>query len=125
LGAKQDAASDWQRRVHELQKVVAAVIPSGACVIVADEEQLRSTLTGLRSIPFLERDGIYWGPPGSAEEAIMETQRHLHAGATWFIIAWPMFWVLEKYPAFADHLHDNFTSRHDPSIARIFESPPA
>jgi pyruvyltransferase len=122
LQAKQNAAADWQRRLAELQRVTADIIPNDACVVVADEEQLRTALTGIRSIPFLEREGLYWGSPGSAEEAIAQIQREVQRGASWFMIAWPMFWMLEKYPAFADHLRENFECRHDSVAACIFQS---
>jgi pyruvyltransferase len=118
--AQQDATGDWQRRLAELQRVTANVIPSGARVVVADEEQLRAALTGIQSVPFLEREGLYWGPPGSAEEAIAQIQREVQQGTSWFMIAWPMFWMLEKYPEFAGYLRENFDGWHDSAIARIF-----
>jgi hypothetical protein len=121
LQARHDAKADWARRLAELQRVVAEVVPRHARVIVADEEQVRGAFADLHAIPFLEREGIYWGPPGSAEQAIEETQRQSDRGATWVIIAWPMFWVLEKYPGFAFHLGERFECRFDSDIARIFE----
>ena len=121
LQAKQDAAADWRRRLVELQSAIDAVIPIGATVVVADDEQLRSLLSRIEGTPFMERDGIYWGPPGSEEEAIQEIQRQLDRGTAWFVIAWPMFWVLEKYPGFSDLLHASSKLRHESAVARIFE----
>ena len=120
LKAKHHAVAEWERRVAELRQIVAQVIPKGARVIVADEEQLRHTLTEIHSIPFLEHNGFYWGSPGSAEAAIRETQRQVRQGANWLIVAWPMFWALEKYPAFLNHLRENLQCRYDSAVAHIF-----
>ncbi len=121
LQEKRDALADWRRRLVELQAVLGEVIPAGARVVLADEEQLRNVLSGIECIPFMERDGIYWGPPGSAEEAIKELQRQLQRSITWFAIAWPMFWMLKKYPSFAEYLNNSFESRYDSTIVRIYE----
>jgi len=121
LEAKHHAVAEWECRVAELRQVVAQVIPKGARVVVADEEQHRNALAGTHSIPFLERNGLYWGSPGSAEESIRETWRQVQQGANWLIIAWPMFWALEKYPAFLNHLRENFQCRYDSAVARIFQ----
>ncbi len=122
LQAKRDAVADWQQRLAQLQTVIANVIPRGSRVVVADEEQLRNALSGIECIPFTVRDDIYWGPPASAEEAVQELQRQLQRGATWFVVAWPMFWLLEKYPSFSQFLHKSFESRHDSAVARIFQA---
>jgi len=121
LQAKREAEADWRQRLLELQAVIADFIPRGARVVVADEEQIRSSLSGIEGIPFVERDGTYWGPPGSADEAIAEIQKQHQRGASWLIIAWPMLWMLEKYPSVAAFLHNNCESRHDSAVARIFK----
>ena len=122
LQAKRDAAADWQQRLADLQTVIANVIPRGSRVVVADEEQLRSALSGIECIPFTVRDGIYWGPPASADGAVQELQGQLQRGETWLVVAWPMFWLLEKYPGFSQFLQKSFESRHDSAVARIFQA---
>ena len=122
IQAKREAAADWQHHLLELQTIIADIIPQGARVVVADEEQLRGSLSRIEGIPFVERDGIYWGPPGSATEAIDEIQKQHQRGVSWLIIAWPMFWILEKYPGFSAFVHNHFESRHQSAIVRIFQS---
>lgn len=90
---------------------------------MADEDQLRNTLSEINGIPFVERNGIYWGAPGSAEEAIEEIQRQLQRGVKFFIIAWPMFWMLKLYPVFSNYLNERFELRHESEAAQIFEFP--
>ena len=121
LQAKRDAEADWRQGLLELQAIITDFMPRGARVVVADEEQLRSSLSRIEGIPFVERDGTYWGPPGSAGEAIEEIQKQHQRGASWLIIAWPMLWMLEKYPSVSAFLHNNFESRHDSAVAHIFE----
>jgi pyruvyltransferase len=121
IAEKRDSQADWWRRRSRLHQVIAEVIPSGTNVIVADEEQIRPSITGVRALPFVERQGQYWGPPGSAEEAIAETQRQAARGAHWMIIAWPMLWLLETFPAFSRHLDEHYHIRHESEIGRILE----
>src|SRR6266850_147359 len=46
-------------------------IPLEQPFILVDEEQLRSQLPHKASIPFLERNGQYWGPPEDDKSAIV------------------------------------------------------
>jgi hypothetical protein len=55
-------------------------------------------------VPFLERDGVYWGPPAGDLEAIAELERLRQAGADFVAIAWPAFWWLDHYAGLREHL---------------------
>ncbi len=73
-----------------------------------DEENIRGGLPGLRAIPFLEKNGQYWGPPADDETAVREFERLRQAGASYIAFAWPAFWWLEHYADFARHLRSRF-----------------
>ncbi len=121
LEARRAAAADWQHQLGELRRLVSENIPQGSTVLVADDDQLRSELPTIRSVPFLERNGLYWGAPGSSEEAVAEVARHLERGVKWVIIAWPLAWLLDRFPDFASYLNNNMALRAHTTVGRIFE----
>jgi hypothetical protein len=89
-----------QRCKAELTKLVAVTQP----FILVDDEQVRYELPHQRALPFLEKDGQYWGPPADDETAIRELERLRKSGARLIVFVWPSFWWLEHYPRFHEHL---------------------
>jgi SAM-dependent methyltransferase len=88
---------------------VAALIPPGRTIILVDQDEFGGQVgAGHRRIPFLERDGQYWGPPPDNKTAIREFERLRHAGADFMIFGWPAFWWLEYYSEFSGYLRANF-----------------
>lgn len=60
-------------------------------------------------MPFLERDGEYWGNPKNDATAIDELDRlRSDPRASHFIVGWPAFWWFDDYSVFTAHLHENF-----------------
>ena len=88
---------------------IATVIPAGETFILADQDELRNELGKDRHIiPFLERDGQYWGCPEDDETAIREIQRLRGAGARFVVFAWPAFWWLDYYSGLSRYLSSKF-----------------
>ena len=77
-------------------------------------------LTGYRVIPFLEKEGHYWGPPADARNAIEELERLRSGGAAYLAVAWPSFWWLEHYSQFHDHLRESFACLLDNERLVVF-----
>jgi hypothetical protein len=78
-------------------------------LILIDEEQLRSEITAYRRVvPFLEKDGQYWGPPPDDETAIRELERLRREGAEFVAFTWPAFWWLDYYAGFHQYLREKF-----------------
>ena len=76
--------------------------------ILVDGESVRSALIpACRAVPFVERDGQYWGPPPDDATAIRELERLHGTGASFIVVAWPAFWWLEYYAGFRQHLRAN------------------
>lgn len=61
-------------------------------------------VTARRTIPFLERDGQYWGQPADDQTAVRELERLRGAGASCIAFAWPAFWWLDHYSGLHEHL---------------------
>jgi hypothetical protein len=85
---------------------LAEVVPPGAMLILVDEERWggRQALRGRRTLPFLERDGLYWGLPPDSDTAISELERLRGLGAEYLVFMWPSFWWLNHYAGLSDHL---------------------
>jgi Sulfotransferase domain len=93
--------------VSELEKLVS---PGGVLILV-DDLCLglgKKPIPDRRVIPFLERDGQYWGPPKDDETAISELERLSRAGATHIVFTLPAFWWLEHYAGFHGYLRSRF-----------------
>jgi colanic acid/amylovoran biosynthesis protein len=88
---------------------IAQVIPQGCAFILVDDAQLATGSFGdRRPIPFLEKDGQYWGAPEDDATAIRELERLRTAGAAFIAFAPPAFWWLDHYSGFQKHLESNF-----------------
>jgi pyruvyltransferase len=122
LDARRAAEVEWLCRLDELKRCVEQTIPAGASVVVIDNDELRHQLDTICSIPFLERDDMYWGPPGSDGQAIGELTRQLNQGVRWVVLAWPMFWLLERFPAFKRALTDQIECVAQTPAGMIFRA---
>jgi hypothetical protein len=96
------------RRLADTQAALQRIAQERAPFILVDEEQFRSALPSGTAIPFLEKDGQYWGLPSDDATAIRELQRLRAAGAKSIVFTWPAFWWLKFYPEFHAHLKRNF-----------------
>ena len=65
-------------------------------------------MSGRKRIPFLERNGQYWGNPRDDENAIEELERLREAGAQFIVFAWSTFWWLEYYAGLRQCLRTRF-----------------
>lgn len=101
---------EWCRKWSQALTELAGVIPRGSNFILVDDAQCGGPpeLNGSRVIPFLEKNGVYWGPPDSDATAWRELERLCRAGATHLAFAWPSFWWLEHYGAFHQILRARF-----------------
>jgi len=88
-------------RLRETKAQLLEVLPSGKPFILVDEEQIRPTLGRYDAIPFLEKNGKYWGPPADAQSAIAELERLRSAHAASIAFVWTTFWWLDHYRVFA------------------------
>jgi len=101
----------WMQRIERVTHGLAELLPPGAVCILVDQETIGDRILGSRRhIPFLERDGQYWGLPPDGDVAIREVERLRERGAEFIIFTWPAFWWLEAYPTFHGHLQ--YTCRH-------------
>ena len=88
---------------------VAELVPPGCSFIMVDETQWAGEVFAeRRPIPFLEKDGEYWGLPADDEVAIQECERLRSAGASFIVFAPPTFWWLKYYTGLEHHLRSHY-----------------
>ena len=113
----EDAFERWKGSEYEyLQRMVVLdeeltpLIPPGQRYILVDMNEWGSgqLLDNRQSIPFLEKDGMYWGAPPDDATAIKEFERLHYAGASFIVFGWPAFWWLDYYAEFARYLRTKF-----------------
>jgi SAM-dependent methyltransferase len=96
-------------RIQVARQDLAALVAPSKSFILVDQEQLRESMAlGDSAIPFLERNGRYWGPPQDDATAIRELERLRQSGSNFIVFLWPAFWWLDYYKSFRHHLVSNF-----------------
>lgn len=97
---------EWITRLHQVPHDVATLIPPENSFILIDDNQVQ--IAGPRALPFLERNGNYWGDPPDDATAINELERMRRGGADFLVFAWSAFWWFEYYRGFLSHVRSRF-----------------
>jgi hypothetical protein len=113
LGLRPDAGGwrqrSWVYRMKAMQAALRSVLDEQETFILVDQGEwgpdIVSPLVGL---PFMERDGHYWGAPADDAAAIAEVERLRGTGARHMVIGWPAFWWLEHYGGLRTHLDTRY-----------------
>ena len=97
---------------HELLLVTLAlkrlIEPSTTWIVVDDGQLNRELFPDSCPLPFLERNGEYWGPAESDDQAIHELDRLRQSGARFLaFVAWT-FWWQDHYRGFHEYLESHF-----------------
>jgi len=96
--------------VQAVTREIVKLVPPQEAFILVDEDRLDAVplVAPRRCIPFLEKDGRYWGKPADDEAAIREVARLRLSGANFIIFVSSTFWWLEQYPGLRHYLYSNF-----------------
>ncbi len=99
----------WFHRLRAVAEDIDALIATDVPFVLVDDDNLGMRPgPGRRPIPFLERDGNWWGAPADDRTAIAELERLRESGARFLVFAWPGFWWLDHYSGFADYVETRF-----------------
>ena len=96
------------RHLIQTRREITGLVTDGETFVLVDEEHLRGTLRHASALPFLEKDGQYWGPPPDDATAIRELERLRKAGSRSIVFIWTTFWWLKYYAQFERHLRSRY-----------------
>jgi LmbE family N-acetylglucosaminyl deacetylase len=88
----------WHRLYSAIQEIIKVVPAESSFILVGDVcPEAPALFAPRRCLPFLEKDGRYWGKPPDDATAIRELERLRKAGASFIIFTSSTFWWLEYY----------------------------
>jgi FkbM family methyltransferase len=115
----------WAILTARFRDEVGQAVPAGSSFVLIDDSALGiDELGGRRAVPFLERDGDYFGAPEDGGQAVAELERQTSRGVRHVAIAWPSFWWLDEYPELAEHLRSRWRRVVETDAAVVFELEP-
>src|SRR6185503_17702731 len=120
-------AAGWPQHLELAIKEIRATLPPGWTFILVNDDLWGNesrALNGYRVLPFIERNGQYWGPPVNDAHALTELQRLRRDGASHIAFAWNSFWWLEHYRGLHEWLRLNCTLILENPRVKIFRLPP-
>ena len=99
----------WRHQFQMAKEELRGLVPPGESLILVDQQQFGNEfIEESHAIPFLERDGLYWGLPSDDETAIRELERLRLSGAGFIVFGWPAFWWLDYYAGLNWYLRSRF-----------------
>lgn len=98
----------WHRLDLTIREIAALPNPGGTMILVDDATWDTGPIAGRSRLPFLERNGVYWGNPSDDENAVRELEQLRRSGATLLVFVWPAFWWLEHYTGFHSYVCSRF-----------------
>lgn len=110
----------WAEALAAAAARVTAAVPRGTSYVLVDDNHLVEW-TDDTALPFLERNGEYWGAPVDDATAMRELERLRAAGAQYMVFSWPAMWWLEHYAAFDAHLRSQFRCIQDGPDLVVFD----
>lgn len=108
-------------RLASAKQSIADLIPLPELFILVDQDTIREELVGRRIVPFLERNGQYYGKPPDDETAIREVERLRAEGAAFMVFWWANLWWLDHYVGLSRHLRTNYTAVLEDENLVIFD----
>jgi Glycosyl transferase family 2 len=113
----------WPSRLLKAKEEIERVIPAGAGYILIDNNELASDnlVPGRCAVPFIERNGTYWGPPPDEKAALVEMERLTSKGIVYVVLWWTAFWWLTEYFVLNKYLHEHATRLIENDALKIFQ----
>lgn len=99
----------WQSDIRRLSTEIESLIPEESTLVVVDDGNFGAEVFPQRHpVPFLEREGQYWGPPVNDDAAIQAVELMRERGAEFLVVIWPAFWWLDYYQGWSEYLHSRY-----------------
>ncbi len=121
-GYQRHLETRWVKETKRAAEDIESLISTEDIFILVDEGTFNPEIFARwRTIPFLERDGKYWGPPADEATAIGELERLRRSGANFIVFGWPTFWWLDHYVEFHRYLRSLFCCVKDNDRVIVFD----
>ena len=100
----------WLHRLVLAKHDIELLVPQGHSFILVDGDEWGTDLAvpHRKRLPFLERNGDYWGPPPDCDSAIEELERLRAAGASHIVFWWTVHWWFDHYQKFFQYVRARF-----------------
>jgi hypothetical protein len=123
---QQQALHSWMQQLRLATEEISALIPPEEVFILVGEHQWASGETVLRRryVPFIEKDGHYWGAPPDTATAIEELERLRKLEANFIVFRQPAFWWLDYYSGLREYLRSHFRCMLENDRLVIFDLRP-
>ena len=117
----------WFHRLDQSVRELASAVPPRSPLVLIDDQTWGATaIDGRACVPFLERDGHYWGAPPDDAAAIAELERMRGQRSIGFVAtAWPAFWWVTSYPKFYEYLRSTSECMIDNDRLLLFDVRPS
>jgi len=120
-GLESARACQWRTEARLAALELARIVPQHETYVRIDGDEWRDELAGgPNSVPFLERNGAYWGPPEDNDAAIRELMRLQRRGVGYVVFGKPAFWWLEYYADFRNHLDSSADCCHKDELLVVY-----
>lgn len=114
-------ANEWMHRWLEARTALLGALPGGTRFVLADLDAFgRDIAPGRSPVPFLDKDGMYWGPPLDDAQACEALARLREQGVEYFALGWPAFWFVDVYPGLLEMLERHATTVASTGDVRIW-----
>ena len=98
----------WEERLQLASQEIARLIPPEEAYILVDDGQWQGeAIASAPAIPFLEKDGQYWGAPADDATAIQELERLQSKGVQFIVFGWSAFWWFDYYSELERYLRSH------------------
>lgn len=115
-------ANSWWYRLNRAVQKLDELIPAREPFLLVDDAIWGMEVNSVRHpVPFLEKEGNFWGYPPNDETAIQELERLRQAGAKKIVFVWSAFWWLEHYSEFHHYLRTNYDCLHQDECIIMFD----
>ena len=111
----------WHRQARAIDAISSLPLADGPVILVDDGAWGQGQIDRRARLPFLERDGHYWGQPADDATAISELERLRACGATGLAFVWSTFWWLDHYRGLAEHVRRNFDCLVENEVILAFD----
>jgi len=99
----------WEERLQLATQEIAQIVPPEEAYILVDDGQWQGeAIASAPAIPFLEKDGQYWGAPPDDATAIQELEQWHSKGVPFIVFGWSAFWWFDYYSGLDLHLRSHY-----------------